>query len=89
MYELKAIVLEFICQIRKLNFESEADIKLLYEKAEDIELQIASTDYSSNSAIADRFFEVTEKLNSKMPDIMIVKIPKFRAVTSGAMAYGV
>ena len=87
MYELKSIVQEFIRQIRKLDFESEADIKLLYEKARDIELQIAGTDYSGNSATTDRFFEVTEKLNSKVPDIMIVRIPKFRAVTSGAMAY--
>ena len=87
LYELKSIVQEFIRQIRKLDFESEADIKLLYEKAKDIELQIAGTDYSGNSATTDRFFEVTEKLNSKVPDIMIVRIPKFRAVTSGAMAY--
>ncbi len=87
MYELRSIVLEFIRQIRKLDFESEADIKLLYEKAKDIELQIAGADYSGNSAIADRLFEVTEKLDNKVPDIMIVRIPKFRAVTSGAMAY--
>ena len=87
LYELRSIVLEFIRQIRKLDFESEADIKLLYEKAKDIELQIAGADYSGNSAIADRLFEVTEKLDSKVPDIMIVRIPKFRAVTSGAMAY--
>lgn len=87
LYELRSIVLEFIRQIRKLDFEREADIKLLYEKAKDIELQIAGADYSGNSAIADRFFEVTEKLDSKVPDIMIVRIPKFRAVTSGAMAY--
>ena len=36
MHELKSIVLEFIRQIRKLDFEREADIKLLYEKAKDI-----------------------------------------------------
>ncbi len=87
LYELRSIVLEFIRQIRKLDFEREADIKLLYEKAKDIELQIAGADYSGNSAIADRLFEVTEKLDNKVPDIMIVRIPKFRAVTSGAMAY--
>ena len=36
LHELKSIVLEFIRQIRKLDFEREADIKLLYEKAKDI-----------------------------------------------------
>lgn len=36
LHELKSIVLEFIHQIRKQDFESGADIKLLYEKAKDI-----------------------------------------------------
>lgn len=87
LYELKKIVLEFIDQIKKLDFERETDVKLLYDKAGDIEAQIANVDYNGNSAISERFFEVTEKLNGKVPDIMIVKIPKFRAVTSGALAY--
>lgn len=87
LYELKKIVLEFIGQIKKLDFEREADIKLLYEKASDIETQITDADYNGNSAIAGRLFEVTEKLNDKVPDIIIVRIPKFRAVTSGAMSY--
>lgn len=87
LYELKKIVLEFIGQIKKLDFEREADIKLLYEKASDIETQITDVDYNGNSAIAGRLFEVTEKLNDKVPDIIIVRIPKFRAVTSGAMSY--
>ncbi len=85
--ELKKIVLEFINHIRKLDFEKEKDVKLLYEKASDIETQITNVDYNGNSSMADRFFEVTEKLNNKVPDIMIVRIPKFRAVTSGAMPY--
>lgn len=86
MHELKKIVLEFIEQIKNLDFEKETDVKLLYEKAADIETHITNTDYSGNSA-AERFFEVTEKLNDKVPDIIIVRIPKFRAVTSGAMPY--
>ncbi|MDE6606546.1 MAG: MerR family transcriptional regulator, partial [Lachnospiraceae bacterium] len=87
LHELKKIFLEFIDQIRKLDFEKETDIKLLYEKAKVIETQITNADYNGNSAMADHFFEVTEKLNSKTPDIMIVKIPKFRAITSGTMSY--
>ena len=46
-----------------------------------------NVDYNGNSTIAERFVEVTEKLNGKVPDIMIVRIPGFRAVTSGAMSY--
>lgn len=87
LYELKKIVLEFIDQIRRLDFERETDVKLLYDKAKDIEAQITNANYNGNSAMADHFFEVTEKLNSKVPDIMIVRIPKFRAVTSGAMSF--
>lgn len=86
MHELKKIVLEFIEQIKKLDFEKDTDVKLLYEKAADIETHITNTDYNGNSA-AERFFAVTEKLNDKVPDIIIVRIPKFRAVTSGAMSY--
>lgn len=87
LHELKKIVLEFIEQIKKLDFEKENDVKLLYERASDIEAQLTNADYHGNSALADRFFEVTEKLNSKVPDIMIVRIPKFRAVTSGIMSF--
>lgn len=35
----------------------------------------------------NRLLEVTEKLDNKVPDIMIVRIPKFRAVTSGLMTF--
>ena len=87
LHELKKIVLEFIEQIKSLDFEKETDVKLLYEKANDIETQITNVDYNGNSASAERFFEVTEKLNGKIPDIIIVRIPKFRAITSGAMSY--
>lgn len=85
LHELKTIVLGFIEQIRMLDFEKESDIKLLYERAIDIETRIANVDYDGNSAIAERFFEVTERLNEKVPDVMIVRIPRFRAVTSGMM----
>ena len=87
LHELKKIVLEFIEQIKNLDFEKETDIKLLYEKANDIETQITNVDYNGNSASVEHFFEVTEKLNDKIPDIIIVRIPKFRAITSGAMSY--
>lgn len=85
--ELKKIVLEFIEQIRKMDFEKETDVKLLYEKVSDIETQITNVEYNGNSARAGRFIKVTERLNDKVPDIMIVRIPPFRAVTSGTMSY--
>ena len=39
------------------------------------------------TSVVNRLLEVTEKLDSKVPDIMIVRIPKFRAVTSGIMTF--
>lgn len=44
-----------------LDFEKESDVKLLYEKAIDAETKIINADYDGNSAIAERFFTVTDK----------------------------
>lgn len=87
LYELKEIVLDFIRQIEQVDFGKESDIKRLYEKAKEIETQIVNVDYSGNPSTVNRLLEVTEKLDSKIPDIMIVKIPKFRAVTSGLVTF--
>jgi len=87
LHELKEIVLEFINQIKKADFSKDSDVKLLYEKAKEIESQIVSVDYEGNHANVNRLLEVTEKLDNKVPDIMIVRIPKFRAVTSGLLTF--
>lgn len=87
LHELKAIVLDFIQQIQQVDFGKESDIKLLYEKAKEIETQIINVDYNGNPATVNRFLEITEKLDNKVPDIMVVKIPKFRAVTSGLITF--
>ncbi len=87
LHELREIVLEFIRQIEQADFGKEADIRLLYEKAKEIEIQIVNVDYEGNSASVNRLLEVTEKLDHKVPDIMIVRIPAFRAVTSGLMTF--
>lgn len=85
--ELKVIVLDFIHQIEQADFGKESDIKMLYEKAKDIETQIINVDYNGNPSTMNRLLEVTEKLDNKVPDIIIVKIPKFRAVTSGLVTF--
>lgn len=87
LHELKEIVLEFICQIESADFGRKSDVKLLYEKAKEIKTQIVHVNYNGNPATIHRLLEVTEQLDSKVPDIMIVRIPKFRAVTSGAMSF--
>lgn len=87
LHELKGIVLDFIRQIKQSDFGIESDVKLLYEKAKEIETQIVNVDYNGNPSTVNRLLEITEKLDKKVPDVMIIKIPKFRAVTSGLMPF--
>ena len=83
LHELKEIVLEFIRHIEQVDFGKESDVKLLYEKAKDIETQITNVDYNGNPSPINRLLDVTEKLDKKVPDIIIVRIPKFKAITTG------
>ncbi|MDD4772704.1 MAG: MerR family transcriptional regulator [Eubacteriales bacterium] len=90
LHELKEFVLEFIRQIERSDFENESDVKLLYTKAKEIETQIVNVDYEGNPSGANsvnRLIEVTEKLDNKVPDIMVVRIPDFRAATSGLASW--
>lgn len=75
LYELKEIILSFIRQIKDADFSQESDVKLLYEKAKDLETQIVNIDYDGNAANVNRLLEVTGKLEKK-PDI-VKKLPHF------------
>ena len=86
--ELKSIVIAFIEQIKKSDFAKDADVKLLYEKAQEIEGQLVNIDYNGNPANVNRLMEITEKLDKKIPDVMIVRIPKFLALTSEYQSFG-
>ena len=79
LHELRSIVLEFIRQIRKLDFESEADIKLLYENGIDCDVFPVSARKRTNIAklekyLADRLPQ-GEKVISE--DIVSDKSEKF------------
>ena len=87
LHELKEIVLEFIHHIKQADFAKESDIKLLYDKAKEIETQIVNVDYDGNLSNVNRLIEVTERLDKKIPDIIIVRIPAFRAVTMGLVSW--
>jgi DNA-binding transcriptional MerR regulator len=87
LHELKEIVLDFVRQIEQFDFGKESDVKLLYEKSKEIETQLVNVDYNGNPSNINRLLEVTEKLDNKVPDVMIVKIPNFRAVTSGLASW--
>ena len=73
--ELKEIVLEFIEHINKADFNKDSDVKLLYDKAKEIETQISIIDYDGKSSIAntsnedvsagERLLDVTVRLDDK------------------------
>ena len=52
LHELKDIVLGFIRQIERADFSNGADVKLLYDKAKEIEAQLAGSGYAGNPSPA-------------------------------------
>ena len=67
LYQLKEIVFDFIQEIETLNFTVESDIKQLYDKAKEIEMQITNVDYIGKPSNVSRLIEVTNKLDKKYP----------------------
>jgi len=65
LHDLKEIVLEFVRQINQADFSKDSDVKMLYEKAKEIETQIVNVEYEGNPANVNRLIEVTEKLDDK------------------------
>lgn len=87
LHELREIVLEFIHEIEQVNFKDNSDIKLLYSRAKDIETQLIGADYIGKPANVKRLIKVTDQLDQKVPDIMVVHIPAFKAVTTGVQTW--
>jgi len=86
LHELKEIVLEFIHQIEKIDFHNDSGVKLLYEKAKEIETHLTNVDYIGKPANVSRLIDITEKMKSA-PEVHIVKIPDFRAISSGYQTF--
>ena len=82
LHELKEIVLAFIHQIEQADFSKDSDVKLLYEKANEIESQLINVDYGGNPSPINQLLDITEKLK-KAPEVRIIQINKFKAFTSG------
>jgi hypothetical protein len=82
LHELKEIVLGFIQQIENMDFNSDANVKMLYEKAKEIETQLANIDYIGKPSNVNRLLDVTEKLK-KAPEVRVIRVNPFRAFTSG------
>lgn len=82
LHELKGIVLEFIRQIEQADFGNDTDVKKLYEKAKEIEGQLANVSYSGNPSKGNRLLDVTEKMK-RAPEVRIIQINQFKAFSSG------
>ncbi|WP_313560107.1 helix-turn-helix domain-containing protein [Ruminiclostridium cellobioparum] len=82
LHELKKIVLDFIMQIQGSDFQKDSDVKLLYEKAKEIEQQIINVGYEGNPSRVNSLVNITEKLK-KAPEVRVVEIPRCRMVSSG------
>jgi DNA-binding transcriptional MerR regulator len=87
LHELKKIIIEFVGHIKQTDFNKDTDVKMLYEKAKEIEWQLTNVDYMGNPSPMNRLIEITEKLDKKIPDVFIVRIPKFRALTTGLVGW--
>jgi hypothetical protein len=57
--------------IQQANFADNSDIKLLYNKAKEIETQLINSDYIGKPSNINRLIEITEKLDKKIPDVNI------------------
>lgn len=85
LHELKEIVLEFIHQIEQADFGKKSDVKLLYQKAKELETQLVNVDYDGNAANVNRLFAAAEKVE-RQPDILVIEMPTCRMVTSGYLS---
>jgi DNA-binding transcriptional MerR regulator len=72
LHELKEIVLAFIRQIEQADFSMDSDVRLLYDKAKEIETQLINVDYSGNPSPVHRLFEVAEKLEEKAVSRLLI-----------------
>lgn len=84
LHELKDIMMGFIHQIEKMDFCNDSDVKMLYDKAREIETHLTNVDYIGKPSNVGRLLETVEKLERE-PDILIVEMPACRMMTSGLL----
>ena len=83
LYELKDIVLAFIHQIRQADLHNDADVKMLFDKAIEIE-----TSLTKENAVFERLFDTSDILDEQVINVMVesgsgdvpIKLDKFEIV---------
>lgn len=84
LHELKEVVLEFVRQIKQVDFSNSSDVRMLYDKASKIETRLSSGSYNGSPAkeTVNKLLDVTEKMK-KIPEVRIIQVSPFRAFSSG------
>ena len=90
LHELKEIVLSFIKHIKQSDFTNQSDVKILYDKAQEIESSLTNVSYDGNPTGANRLLDVVNELNKKFPDDMMRNVLSFGAFLqeNGAITNG-
>ena len=63
LYELKEIIFTFICYIKDVDFNKDSDVKMLYDKAKEIEAQITNVEYEGRLSSTKELLAVTNNPN--------------------------
>jgi len=66
LHDLKEIVLDFIQQIRQIDFHNDADVKMLYDRACEIELSI-----KEDNTNLERLLDTSEELDENLASVAI------------------
>jgi len=78
LYELKEIVLEFIRQLRQANFHSETDIKMLFDKAIEIETSLTNENpditslLNTSDVVDEQLTSVAVACNEDKPSVELL-----------------
>jgi DNA-binding transcriptional MerR regulator/GNAT superfamily N-acetyltransferase len=80
--ELKAAVLSFIQEIKKVDFQQAQEVKQLYQRATEIEERLAQAQDAAPEKSISRMMELTEQLEN-LSDVRVFSLPVCRMASSG------
>ena len=81
LHELKTVVVDFIHQIKCIDFGNDSDIKLLYEKAKEVESHLTNVNYIGKPSNISHLVDVTEKLEKPL-DVRVIQLPAMEMIMS-------
>ncbi len=82
LHNLREIILTLIDQIKNFDISNDVDLKLIYEKANEVGLYITGYKDAKNVQPVRQLIEAVEKLE-KTPDIRIISLPPLKMARSG------